>query len=120
MCYHLTLSTLSTYFALCIICIVLFLCPSGVLSAPVPFIVGIHYSYFTDETCWDTSESRRNGSICAAPSENSYEELHAAVSSETVKVFIDDGRIDFGILGPPPALPENRGKKLLNELKCVV
>lgn len=58
----------------------------GALGAPFPFIFG----------------------ICS----NTYDKNTNMVSGETVKVFLDENRIEFGELGLPPPLPERRHTKL--------
>lgn len=62
-------------------------CLLGVLSAPLPFILGIHKSFLQYPEC--------------------------LMASETVVVHLDENRIHFGSLGKPPPLPEKRAKKLL-------
>jgi len=66
----------------------------GVLAAPVPFIVGIHSSFLASPGC-----------------------LYHGIAPETVRVFIDENRIEAGSLGPPPPLPERRNAKLLRILQ---
>jgi hypothetical protein len=90
---------------------------TGVLSAPVPFIVGIHITYFSNEICWDATEQRGGGGAVKRSLLSLNKELEAALLPETVKVYIDDGVIDFGSLGEPPPLPESRKKKILTELR---
>lgn len=63
---------------------------SGVLGAPFPFILGIHTSMLDLKDC--------------------------NIGEETVQVFLDDNRIDYGSLGPSPPLPEKRARKLFNQL----
>ena len=36
------------------------------------------------------------------------------VTDSTVKVYVDENRIEWGYLGPPPPLPEKRYQKLLD------
>ncbi len=66
----------------------------GALGAPFPFIFGIHAK--------------------------TYEDNHYLVAPETVKIFLDDDMIDFGALGPPPALPDRRAQKLLTHIQQVI
>jgi hypothetical protein len=58
-----------------------------VLGAPVPFIVGLHSSFLQSTDC--------------------------AIPDEAVTVYLDDNRIEYGLLGPPPQLPDARGRKLV-------
>ena len=67
---------------------------TGALGAPFPFIFGV-----------STETYQLNSSL---------------VSNETVKVFLDDNKIDFGELGPPPPLPERRHMKLKNQIGEIV
>ena len=41
---------------------------------------------------------------------------YAVFPPEVVQVYLDENRIDFGSLGPPPRLPERRRKKLYTDL----
>jgi hypothetical protein len=56
----------------------------------VPFIVGLHISFLSSSDC--------------------------VVPEEAVTVFLDENRIDLGSLGPPPALPEGRMRKLVHAI----
>lgn len=62
----------------------------GALSAPFPCIFGV----FADV----------------------YQQNASSVSPDTVRVFLDDNRVDFGSLGPPPKFPDGRYKKLINAI----
>lgn len=42
------------------------------------------------------------------------------VPEEAVTVFLDENRIDLGSLGPPPALPEGRMRKLVHAIAPIV
>jgi hypothetical protein len=66
----------------------------GVLGAPVPFIVGLHPSFMRSSDC--------------------------IIPDEAVTVFLDDNKINLGILGPPPPLPEGRGRKLVSLITPLV
>jgi hypothetical protein len=65
------------------------------LYAPFPFIFGIHKKFVDDQK-------------------------HSNIPADTVKVFLDENKIDFGKGGPAPQLPEKRFKKLVNQLKQLV
>ena len=41
---------------------------------------------------------------------------YAVFSPDTVQVYLDEDRVDFGELGPPPPLPERRRRKLHTDL----
>ena len=66
---------------------------AGLVAAPFPFIAGVHSSY--------------------------YEHIDLSVCEEAAKVYLDEDRIDFGELGPPPALPERRSRKLFHDISTV-
>jgi len=59
----------------------------GMLDAIVPFVLGIHSSFLSLPEC--------------------------CISNETVCVYLDENRIEYGDLGESPSLPERRCKKLL-------
>lgn len=90
----------------------------GVLAAPLPFVVGVHTSFLPQPT----SPDARPQSINSASTRSSIYaptcfDGYAVFSSETVRVYLDDNRIEVGSLGPPPRLPDGRYKKLMNDLK---
>ena len=58
----------------------------GMLDAIVPFVLGIHSSFLSLPEC--------------------------CISNDTVCVYLDENRIEFGDLGECPSLPERRIKKL--------
>lgn len=60
----------------------------GVLEAPNPFICGLPTSYLKD----------------------------CSIQQETVKVYLDEGKIDFGSDGSAPGLPDSLRKKLLQHI----
>ncbi|CAK9252177.1 unnamed protein product [Sphagnum jensenii] len=62
------------------------------LGAPFPFIAGVHSSYF----------SMIDPKLC----------------EEAVRVFLDDNRLEFGSLPPPPPLPDKQAKKLIAEISA--
>lgn len=62
----------------------------GILAAPLPFIVGILSTYLAEEDCY--------------------------IGEESVRVYLDENKIDFGTLGPPPTIPERRRKKLISAI----
>ncbi len=62
----------------------------GVLQTPTPFIIGIPSSFLASSDC--------------------------CLGEETVCVYLDENRLTYGSLGPPPALPERRYKKMLAEI----
>ncbi len=66
----------------------------GALAAPFPFIFGIHSS--------------------------TYQSNQSYMTSDIVRVFLDENRIEFGNLGLPPPLPERRYRKLVNSLKELI
>ena len=74
-------------FIIRIICIPVTL---GLVAAPFAFIAGVHTSYI--------------------------DHIDKSVCEETCKVYLDEGRIDFGTLGTAPPLPDRRAKKLYNEI----
>jgi hypothetical protein len=65
------------------------------LYAPFPFIFGIHKKFVDDQK-------------------------YSNIPADTVKVFLDENKIDFGKGGPAPQLPEKRFNKLTNQLKQLV
>jgi hypothetical protein len=65
---------------------------TGLLNAPIPFLVGVHASFL---------EATQT----------------AGVSDEIVYVFLDENRIVLGMRGLPPSLPERRHHKLVVALK---
>jgi hypothetical protein len=85
----------------------------GVLAAPLPFFVGIHSSYLPEPSEASSSSQRRNSFMGYTPSQF---EGYAVFSSETVRVFLDENRLELGSLGPPPPFPEGRAKKLMADL----
>ena len=74
----------------------------GVLGAPVPFQVGIHSSFIKNSDLEKilTVSDIENSSLIRE-------------SQNAVRVYIDYDHIELGEEGRPPALPEPRGKKLL-------
>ena len=74
----------------------------GVLGAPVPFQVGIHSSFIIKpdpEQTLLSSDFEKTSLICE--------------SQNAIRVYIDFDRIVLGEEGKPPALPEPRGRKLM-------
>lgn len=63
----------------------------GMLDAIVPFVLGIHSSFLSLPEC--------------------------SISNETVCVYLDENRIEYGDLGEAPSLPERRSKKLLQSIQ---
>ena len=68
----------------------LILATLGLVAAPFAFIAGVHTSYL--------------------------DHIDKSVCEETCKIYLDEGRIDFGALGTAPPLPDRRAKKLYNEI----
>ena len=79
----------------------------GVLGAPVPFQVGIHSSFIR------TSDPEKT--LTVSDIENS---LLIRESQNAIRVYVDFDHIELGDEGSPPALPEPRGKKLLDVHTC--
>ena len=61
------------------------------LEAPFPFILGIHSSFLQGSDC--------------------------LIGNETVRIYLDENRIDFGSKGPAPPLPDRPYSKLLQVIK---
>ena len=93
---------------------VIFITTVGVLGAPLPIMVGIHSSFIYDPA--RAKASFADASSSSLPPSAACYDGYASLSSESVKVYLDENRIDFGSLGRPPDLPEGRHKKLLNDL----
>ena len=74
----------------------------GVLGAPVPFQVGIHSSFI--------KKLDPENTITVSDFENS---SLIRESQNAIRVYLDFDHIELGEEGSPPALPEPRGKKLL-------
>lgn len=145
-------------------------CLLGVLSAPVPLILGLNSaflppestpkppnlsgrscttsseksaaSYSTNSTITSTTCGYESGSSATltdketsefgAPDTHSSfldqpnstprasefvdDRYYAVFSPETVRVYLDEDRIEFGSLGPPPPLPERRRRKLHTDM----
>lgn len=93
----------------------------GVLSAPLPFLVGIHSSFLAEN---DDHYPSRSTSFCNAKPkqvidlDKSYSLYGCAMfMPETVRVFLDANEIEFGSIGTPPPFPESRRRKLIAELR---
>lgn len=100
----------------------------GVLSAPLPFLIGVHSSFLPDVdihpslkqqnipqsrdslTRQSLSDNHLRDSILSSDS-------YSIFSPETIRVYLDTDVIEFGSLGVPPMLPEARYKKLLTDLR---
>lgn len=78
------------YDAYSVVILSLFCVYVGALGAPFPYLFGV----YTDLYHQNTSQ----------------------ISPEVVLVFLDDNRVEFGALGPPPKFPDRRYKKLLDAL----
>jgi hypothetical protein len=88
----------------------------GVLAAPLPFLVGIHSSFLPEPSdASSSSSSHKRSSFSAGYTPSQFEGI-AVFSSETVRVFLDENRLELGSLGPPPPFPEGRAKKLMADL----
>ena len=64
----------------------------GILAAPLPFIVGILTSMMEEDDCY--------------------------IGEETVRVYLDENRVEIGTLGSVPLVPEKRRRKLLSVIKA--
>ena len=63
----------------------------GILAAPLPFIVGILTSHLEEDDCY--------------------------ISEETVRVYLDENRVEEGSIGSLPTIPEKRRKKILSTIQ---
>lgn len=84
-----------------------------VLSAPVPYMVGVHSSFL-----YKTSLQQVNGPKGIEYVEVEEKNKAYCIGSETIQIFLDENRIDVGSSGTyPPPLPDHAGRKLLRVIE---
>lgn len=89
------------------------------MAAPLPFFVGVHTSFLPASLPTNSNSYDRNRRASFTGSQSQFDG-YAVFSSETVRVYLDENRVELGSLGPPPPFPEGRAKKLMADLVSVI